>query len=49
METFTLAMRALVDVSYSGELISWVRVLNAETVLELLWPLVEILPIERVI
>ena len=37
------------NVSYAGELISRVGILNPETVLKLLWPLVEILPIEGVI
>ena len=37
------------NVSYAGELIRRVGILNSETVLKLLWPLVEILPIEGVI
>ena len=49
VETFFLMMLTRVDVSYTRELISRVRVLNAETVLKLLGPLVEILPVERVI
>ena len=49
VKLFGLAVLAAADVSYSGELVSRVRILNAETVLELLGPLVEILTIEGVI
>ena len=49
VKLFRLAVLAASDVSYSGELVSRVRILNAETVLELLGPLVEILSIEGVI
>ena len=49
MERLFLWVLAFVNVSYAGELISRVGILNPETVLKLLWPLVEILPIEGVI
>ena len=46
---FFLIVLATVNVSYSRELIRRVGILNPETVLKLLGPLVEILPIEGVI
>ena len=49
VERLLLGMLAFVNVSYAGELICRVGILNPETVLKLLWPLVEILPIEGVI
>ena len=49
IERLFLGVLAFVNVSYSRELIGRVRVLNSETVLKLLRPLVEILAIEGVI
>ena len=49
IEVFSFGVLAVVDVSYSWQLIGWVGILYTEAVLKLLGPLVEILTIEGVI